>query len=134
MLLNVSDQLEDALPPGIETQGDVEDVVRLIARAILELHGRPRCLGFLRMVAADSRRFPWIGEAFAAIPVGIAVGGAARWVQAGRPSVPRLVASLGAFTGTLRIGDRLRVLRLLAAGFVVASVPGPCGRRMRGPE
>jgi len=47
-----------------------EDVVRLIARAILDLHGRPRYLGFLRMVAADSRRFPWIGEAFAAIPVG----------------------------------------------------------------
>ena len=70
MLLNVSDQLEDALPPGIETQGDAEDVVvRLIARAILDLHGRPEYLGFLRMVAADSRRFPWIGEAFAAIPV-----------------------------------------------------------------
>jgi len=69
MLLNVSDQLEDALPPGIETQGDVEDVVRLIARAISDLHGRPEYLGFLRMVAADSRRFPWIGEAFAAIPV-----------------------------------------------------------------
>src|SRR3954468_16569924 len=58
MLLRVSGQLEDALPPGIETQGDVEDVLRLIARAILKLHRRPGYLGFLRMVAADSRQFP----------------------------------------------------------------------------
>jgi TetR/AcrR family transcriptional regulator of autoinduction and epiphytic fitness len=57
MLLKVSGQLEDAFPPGIETQGDVEDVLRLIARMILELHKRPEYLGFLRMVVADSRQF-----------------------------------------------------------------------------
>ena len=67
MLLRVSGQLEDALPPGIETQGDVEEVLHLIARAILDLHARPGYLGFLRMVVADSRQFPWIAEAFAAI-------------------------------------------------------------------
>src|SRR4051794_26230884 len=67
MLLGVSGQLEDALPPGIETQGDVEDVLRLIARAILELHKHPEYLGFLRMVATDSRQFPWIADAFAAV-------------------------------------------------------------------
>jgi TetR/AcrR family transcriptional regulator of autoinduction and epiphytic fitness len=66
MLLRVSGQLEDALPPGIETQGDVEDVLRLVAQAILDLHKSPEYLGFLRMVAADSRQFPWIAEAFAA--------------------------------------------------------------------
>ena len=66
-LLRVSDQFEDVLPPGIETQGDVEDVLRLIAQAILQLHKRPRYLGFFRMVVADSRQFPWIGEAFAAV-------------------------------------------------------------------
>ena len=66
-LLRVSAQLEDALPPGVETQGDVEDVLRLIARAILELHRRPGYLGFFRMVVADSRQFPWIAEAFAAV-------------------------------------------------------------------
>src|SRR5690349_25146799 len=38
MLLRVSAQLEDAFPPGIETQGDVEDVLRVIAHMILELH------------------------------------------------------------------------------------------------
>src|ERR1700751_5101067 len=32
MLLRVSRQLESALPPGIETQGEVEEVLRLIAR------------------------------------------------------------------------------------------------------
>ena len=112
------------MPTGIETQGDVEDVVRLIARAILDLHGRPRYLEFLRMVAADSRWFPWIGEAFAAIPVEYRRRGAARWVHWPAIGPPGLVASLGAFTGTLRIGDRLRVLRLLAAGFAVASVLG----------
>src|SRR5664279_4808561 len=36
MLLRVALQLERAFPPGIETRGDVEDVLRLIARAILE--------------------------------------------------------------------------------------------------
>ena len=67
MLLRVSGQLEDAFPPGVETQGDVEEVLRLIARMILELHGRPEYPGFLRMVVADSRQFPWIAEEFAAV-------------------------------------------------------------------
>ena len=67
MLLGVSGQLESAFPPGIETQGDVEEVLRLIARAILGLHAQPEYLGFLRMVAADSRQFPWIAEAFSAV-------------------------------------------------------------------
>jgi TetR/AcrR family transcriptional regulator of autoinduction and epiphytic fitness len=67
MLLRVSHQLESALPPGIETQGEVEEVLRLIARVILDLHKNPEYLGFLRMVAADSRQFPWIAEEFAAV-------------------------------------------------------------------
>src|ERR1700756_9100 len=50
MLLRVSGQLEHAFPPGIETRGDVEEVLRLIARAILGLHKQPEYLGFLRMV------------------------------------------------------------------------------------
>ena len=67
MLLRVAGELEDAFPPGIETQGDVEEVLRLIARMILDLHTRPEYLGFLRMVVADSRQFPWIAEEFAAV-------------------------------------------------------------------
>jgi AcrR family transcriptional regulator len=67
MLLNVSHQLEDTFPPGIETQGEVDDVLRLIARTILDLHRHPEYLGFLRMVVADSRQFPWIAEEFAAV-------------------------------------------------------------------
>src|SRR5579863_1082005 len=67
MLLRVSRQLEDAFPPGIETRGDVEDVLRLIARVILGLHKNPEYLGFLRMVVADSRQFPWIADEFAAV-------------------------------------------------------------------
>ena len=67
MLLKVSGQLEGAFPPGIETRGDVEDVLRLIARAILGLHKQPEYLGFLRMVVADARQFPWIAEEFAAV-------------------------------------------------------------------
>ena len=67
MLVRVSGQLEDAFPPGIETQGDVEEVLRLVSRMILELNGRPEYLGFLRMVVADSRQFPWIAEEFAAV-------------------------------------------------------------------
>ena len=67
MLGRVSGQLEGAFPPGIETQGDVEEVLRLVARMILGLHEQPGYLGFLRMVVADSRQFPWIAEAFAAV-------------------------------------------------------------------
>ena len=67
MLLKVSRQLEDAFPPGVETQGGVEDVLRLVARMILELHKNPEYLGFFRMVVADSRQFPWIAEEFAAV-------------------------------------------------------------------
>src|SRR5689334_1669002 len=67
MLLRVSGQLENAFPPGIETQGDVDDVLRLIARMILDLHRHPEYLGFLRMVVADSRQFPWIAGEFAAV-------------------------------------------------------------------
>jgi TetR/AcrR family transcriptional regulator of autoinduction and epiphytic fitness len=67
MLLRVSGHLEDAFPAGIETQGDVEAVLRLVARMIMELHRRPEYLGFLRMVVADSRQFPWIAEEFATV-------------------------------------------------------------------
>src|SRR6201993_1280698 len=67
MLLEVSRQLEDAFPPGIETQGDVEEVLHLVARVILGLHKNPEYLGFLRMVVADSRQFPWIAVEFAAV-------------------------------------------------------------------
>ena len=67
MLLRVSRELERAFPPGIETQGDAEKVLRLLARVILELHKNPDYLGFLRMVVADSRQFPWIAAEFAAV-------------------------------------------------------------------
>jgi TetR/AcrR family transcriptional regulator, regulator of autoinduction and epiphytic fitness len=67
MLLKVSGQLEDAFPTGIETRGDVEEVMRVVARVILDLHKNPEYLGFLRMVVADSRQFPWIAEEFAAV-------------------------------------------------------------------
>ena len=67
MLLRVSGQLEDAFPPGIETQGDVEHVLRQIARVIFDLHTQPEYLGFLRMVVADSRQFPWIAAEFATV-------------------------------------------------------------------
>src|ERR1700734_360510 len=46
MLLRGSGQLEDAFPPGIETQGDVGEVLRLAGRMILELQGRPEYPGF----------------------------------------------------------------------------------------
>src|ERR1700730_15623253 len=67
MLARLSSQLEKAFPPGIETKGDVEDVLRLVGQQILELHKYPQYLGFLLMVAADSRQFPWIADAFAAV-------------------------------------------------------------------
>ena len=67
MLQRVSGQLEHTFPPGIETQGDVEAVLRLVGRMILKLHKNRDYLGFLRMVVADSRQFPWIAEEFAAI-------------------------------------------------------------------
>ncbi len=53
--------------PRSETRGEVENVLRLIARMILGLHKNPEYLGFLRMVVANSRQFPWIAEEFAAV-------------------------------------------------------------------
>ena len=67
MLSAVSRQLEGAFPPGVETSGDIAAVLRLVARTILDLHTQPEYLGFLRMVVADSRQFPWIAKEFAAI-------------------------------------------------------------------
>jgi TetR/AcrR family transcriptional regulator, regulator of autoinduction and epiphytic fitness len=67
MLLRTSGQYEDAFPSGVETQGDVEVVLRSIAGIIVDLHKNPEYLGFLRMVVADSRQFPWIAEEFAAV-------------------------------------------------------------------
>lgn len=62
MLLGLSAQLEDAFPSGIETQGDVEEVLRLIGRVILDLHKDPGYLGFVHMVVSDSRQSPWIAK------------------------------------------------------------------------
>ncbi len=67
MLDGASAQLEGAFPPGVETQGDVGEVLRLIARTILQLHKHPEYIGFLRMVMVNSRQFPWIAESFAAV-------------------------------------------------------------------
>ena len=67
MLRGASAQLEGAFPPGVETLGDVEEVLRLIARTVLELHKNPEYIGFLRMVMVDSRQFPWIAESFGAV-------------------------------------------------------------------
>jgi len=67
MLRRVSSQLEEAFPADVENQDDVENVLRLVAQHILELHKHPEYLGFLRMVAADSRQFPWIADEFAAV-------------------------------------------------------------------
>lgn len=67
MLLGVSGRLEHAFPPGIETQGGVEEVLRAVGRMIVELHRHRDYLGFLRMVAADARQFPWIAEELASV-------------------------------------------------------------------
>jgi AcrR family transcriptional regulator len=67
ILERVSRQLEHAFAPGIETQGDVEEVLRLIARVIVDLHKNREYLGFLRMVVADARQLPWIAKEFAAV-------------------------------------------------------------------
>ena len=67
MLERVAADLETAFPPGLETQGDVGDVLRLVARMIIGLHKNPEYYGFLRMVVSDSRQFPWIASEFAAV-------------------------------------------------------------------
>jgi len=63
MLLRVSARIGGALPPGIETQGDVEEVLRLVARAVLAFQAPEDFVGLLRMTVADSRQFPWIAAA-----------------------------------------------------------------------
>ena len=68
MLLRVSGQLEDAFPPGIETQGDVEDVLRLVARMVIWSSTRTRNISASSAWWWPTRRqFPWIAEEFAAV-------------------------------------------------------------------
>jgi AcrR family transcriptional regulator len=67
MLSRTSTQLGNILPPGIETQGDVEDVLRLIAKAVLAFQAPPDYVGLVRMTVADARQFPWIAAAFESI-------------------------------------------------------------------
>ena len=54
-------------PAGVETQGDVEEVLRRVACMILELHKHPDYLGFLRMVVAELAPISLIAEEFAAV-------------------------------------------------------------------
>jgi len=67
VLNRLSGQIADALPPGIETQGDIDTVLRLVARALLALQTSTQFVGLVRMVVADSRQFPWIATAFASV-------------------------------------------------------------------
>jgi len=67
MLSGVSTQPGSVLSPGIETQGDVADVLRLIAGAVLAFQAPPNYVGLVRMTVADARQFPWIATAFDAI-------------------------------------------------------------------
>ena len=126
MLLRVSGHLEHAFPPGIETQGDVEEVLRLVARMILELHRHPEYLGFLRMVVADSRQFPWIAEEFAAVmdPLSRAPCALSRPSDGhGRPELPQSDAG-----GSPVHGDPQRVLSVA----VDDGSRAPGGPRRRG--
>lgn len=67
MLARLSGQIGNILPPGIETQGDVKDVLHLIARAIFIFQSSPQFIGLIRMAIADARQFPWIAKAFASV-------------------------------------------------------------------
>ena len=67
MLVGVSTRIGQALPPGIETQGDVENVLRLIAKGVLAFQAPAEFIGLLRMTIADARQFPWIATAFDAV-------------------------------------------------------------------
>ena len=67
MLLRVSARIGGALPPGIETQGDVEDVLRLIGQAVLTFQTPAEFVGLVRMAMADARQFPWIANEFGSV-------------------------------------------------------------------
>lgn len=67
MLMRVSRQIGSALPPGIETQGSVEDVLRLMAKAVLDFQVPDEFVGLVRMAVADARQFPWIANEFASV-------------------------------------------------------------------
>jgi len=67
MLLRLSRQIGSALPPGIETQGHVEDVLRLMAKAVMDFQAPLEFVGLVRMAVADARQFPWIANEFASV-------------------------------------------------------------------
>ncbi|MDB5368343.1 MAG: regulatory protein TetR [Rhodospirillales bacterium] len=67
MLRGLSEQLRDALPPGIETQGEVEEVLRRIGKGVLTFQAPASFVGLVRMTAADAQQFPWIAAGFDAV-------------------------------------------------------------------
>jgi AcrR family transcriptional regulator len=64
VLLRVTGALGTALPAGIETQGGAEQVLHLVARAVVAFQALPAYVGLVRMVMADARQFPWIADEF----------------------------------------------------------------------
>jgi len=67
MLLRLSRQIGSALPPGIETQGHVDEVLRLMAKAVMDFQAPLEFVGLVRMAVADARQFPWIANEFASV-------------------------------------------------------------------
>lgn len=67
MLRELSEGLRDALPPGIETQGEVEEVLRRIGTGVLTFQAPAEFVGLVRITVADAQQFPWIATAFDAV-------------------------------------------------------------------
>lgn len=67
VLRRLSDRISAALPPGIETQGDVDAVLRLVGQAVLAFQGTTQFIGLMRMAVAGVRQFPWIAQEFTGI-------------------------------------------------------------------
>ncbi len=64
VLADASVRLADVFPPGIETRGDVETVLGLIADAVLAYQRDTDYVALMRMVISDGRQFPWLVAEF----------------------------------------------------------------------
>ncbi|WP_082684693.1 TetR/AcrR family transcriptional regulator C-terminal domain-containing protein [Aureimonas ureilytica] len=65
VMSRMSADLAQALPPAVETMGDVKTVLRLVAEAVLEFQTRADYRALVSIVIAEGKQFEWLRGEFA---------------------------------------------------------------------
>lgn len=65
VMSRMSADLAQALPPAVETMGDVETVLRLVAEAVLDFQTRADYRAMVSIVIGEGQQFEWLRGEFA---------------------------------------------------------------------